>query len=272
MSKASEEFLAHYGVQGMKWGRRKDRDAINDNYNRMSTEVNRRQTERRLHSTLSDQTYRQLDTKDIVIKKGHVVKRVTENPFGDTHARDLFVSTNEADATMYRGLLPTDKTGGVPAKKHEGYYETTYTATKDLKSPSEKTRVDAYIRLMDVPEIRLHTGEAVTGKEYMRRQGLGDVVDKLDSRQLALTYYGQLALTQGIRDDPINTAYFNSMRDKGYNALVDDNDRHVISKEPLLVFDANTNLKAVHVKQLTTEDVHAAQATLVAPKIEPMNE
>jgi hypothetical protein len=256
----------------MKWGKRQDRNTINDNYNRMSIEVNRRQTERRMNTTLTDQAYKKLDTKDVVIEKGQVVKRTTANPFGDTQTRDLFVSTNEADATMYRGLLPTDKTGGVPSKKHEGYYETTYTATKDLKSPSEKTRVDAYIRLMDVPEIKLNTGEAINGREYMRRQGLGDTVDALSSRQLALTYYGQLAVTQGIRDEPLNTAYFNSMRNKGYTALVDDNDRYVISKEPLLVFDANVNLRTVNVKQLTTEDVHNAQATLTAPTLGPRKE
>jgi hypothetical protein len=265
MRKDVNNFLAHYGVQGMKWGRRKDRDAINQNYNQASLEINRRQAERRMNTTLTDQTYRQLDAKDVVIKKGQVVKRTTANPFGDAQTRDLFVSTNEADATMYRGLLPTGNTGGIPSKKHEGYYETTYEATKDLKSPSEKKRVDAYVRLMDVPEIKLHNGEAITGREYMRRQGLGDTVDKLDSRQLALTYYGQLAVTQGIRDEPLNTAYFNSMRNKGYSALVDDNDRNIISKQPLLVFDAYENLKTVHVKQLTTEDVHTAQATLVPP-------
>lgn len=261
-----DDFLAHYGVQGMKWGTRKGLDAANENFHRVSIEVGRRQVQARYNSTIDEATYRRLDDHDLVVAKGDIVKRTSKGPVVDSKYRDLFVSTNESDARLYRGTLPAGETGGVPSKKHDGYYETAYAATADLKSPSEKKRVDAYIRLMDVPEIRLANGEALNGREYMRRQGLGDTVDFLSSKELALTYYGQLAVTQGIHNDPINTAYFNSFREKGYNALIDDNDRGILSDQPLLVFDAKKHLQTVAVKQLTTAEIQEAQATLTLPK------
>lgn len=266
MSDPVDDFLMHYGVKGMKWGTRKGLKAANDNFGRVSIEVGQRQMQARYNSTLSEASYRKLDDNDIVIAKGNVVKRTSQGPGVDSSYRDLFVSTNEADAAMYRGTMPTTVTGGIPAKQHIGYYETAYAATSDLKSPSEKKRVDAYIRLMDVPEIRLGNGETVNGREYMRRQGLGDTVNTLTSKELALTYYGQLAVTQGIHNDPINTAYFNSFRNQGYNALVDDNDRGIFSEQPLLVFDAQKHLQTVAVKQLTTAEIQEAQATLSTPK------
>lgn len=263
--KPSPEELLHFGVKGMKWGVRKNYKDAQRNFAKASEVVNDRQTRRRMNASLSDSDYAHLSSKDVVIKKGSIVKRTSESPYQDSSYKDLFVSTNNKDAAVYRALVPTEKTGGFVGKKHEGYYETTFQATNDLRSPSEKTRVSAYIRMMDLPVVKLANGESVTGREYMRRQGLGGAVDKLTSRQLALTYYGQLAVTQGIKDDPVNSAYFKLIRDKGYNALVDDNDRKILSDEPLLVFDAQKNLKNVHVKQLTTEDVHKAQAEIRLP-------
>jgi hypothetical protein len=257
--------LSHHGIKGQRWGVRRDFKDARTNFNRVSNELGERQDRRRLMTTLSDEDFKKLDTKDVVIKKGSVVKRTSEGLQKDATFRDLFVSTNERDSATYRAVVPTDVTGGLVGKRHEGYYETTFKATSDLRSPSEKKRVGAYIRMMDLPVVKLSNGESVTGREYMRRQGLGETIDKLTSKQIALAYYGQLSATQGIKDEPLNTAYFSLMHAKGYNALVDDNDRGVLAKSPLLVFDAHKNLKHVSVKQLTTKEVHQAQANLQLP-------
>jgi hypothetical protein len=254
--------LVHYGVKGMRWGVRKEAEK---NFSRASTVVGARQDQRRLNASLTEAEFKRLNSKDVVIKKGSVIKRTSASPTRDETYQDLFVSTNERDARNYRALVPTEKTGGFVGRKHEGYYETTFKAVNDLRSPSEKERVSAYIRLMDVPAVKMTNGESVTGKEYLRRQGLGQAVDHLTSRQLALAYYGQLVVNQGFKDEPLNSAYFKMMRDRGYNALIDDNDRKILADEPLLVFDAKKNLEKAHVKQLTTKEVHQAQAELRLP-------
>jgi uncharacterized protein YdbL (DUF1318 family) len=261
-----DDFLMHYGVKGMKWGERKRlHKEANTNFTSIIPEAQRRQMENRANSTITDERYSKLNDTDRIIQKGSVMKRVTSNPNMDSQVDRLFVSTNEADARNYRAIIPVSTTRGFVAKKHEGYYEATLQATTDLKSPSEKKRVDAYIQLMGSKEIALSSGEKVTGREYLTRSGLGDFVSKMDDKQVALTYYGQLVLNQSIHNDPMNTAYFNSLAKQGYNAMVDDNDRNVLSKEPLLTLDAKNTLRTLEMKPLSTQDVHAAQASLKLP-------
>lgn len=260
--KPSLDTITHHGIKGQKWGVRR---AAKRNLTSVSREVNVRQQNARFNSTISEQQYRNLSSKDVVIKKGSTLSRISETPNEDARKNLLYVSTNRADALVYRGVLPAGKTKGMTARKHEGYYETTLQATSDLKSPSEKERVDAYKRIMSQRQIKLDGGEIINGREYLKRQGLGNLVDSHTDKQLALMYYGQLAGQQGIRNEPLSSAYFKSLKKKGYNALIDDNDRNILAKEPLLILDSTRTLKPIHVKKLTTKDVHIAQATLKIP-------
>lgn len=259
------KFLMHYGVKGMQWGVRKDRKEIKANFAREGALITGRQHVRSMQGALSETTYASLSDKDFVVGRDAVIRRTTRDLSGDNQQKNTYVTINDNDAAIYRGFFPARNIG--VRKKYDGdYYESTYKATEQLKSPSEKKRVDAYIQLMDKPEIKLTTGETVTGREYLKQAGLGNAVDKLSSKELALTYYGQLAMSQGMHDEVISKAYFNNLRAKGYNAVVDDNDAGIFSTTPILVLDSYKNLERVNVKRLTTEEIHTAQATLKAPK------
>ncbi|QFP94887.1 hypothetical protein SEA_OHMYWARD_5 [Gordonia phage OhMyWard] len=263
MSTALLDFLEHHGVKGMRWGVRKERKAIVSNMVSASTEIKARQDANRYQSSMSEKTYNSLSDKDFVVGKDAVLRRTTKNLEGDLMSEHTYLSINDADAARYRGMLPAAMTG--VQKTYEQHYESTYEATGQLKSPSEKKRVDAYISLMDKEAIELSDGSKVTGREYMRNIGLGDIVDTMNSKELTLTYYGQLVANQGIRNDPINTAYFNEVKSKGYNALVDDNDRGIYSETPMVILNQVESVKRVGVRQLTDADIHEAQGSLRPP-------
>lgn len=266
MSDKVLDFLAHYGTKGMQWGVRKDRKQIQSNYQVQAMAVLGQQQVRSMGATMDETKYNSLSDKDFTVGRDAVIRRTTRDVAGDAKQTNTYVTINDLDAAMYRGFFPARETG--LAKKYNGdYYESTYNATAQLKSPSEKKRVDAYIQLMDKKAIDVGDGSPIDGREYLRRAGLGEAVDKLSSKELALTYYGQLATSQGLQNEPLNTAYFKSLKDKGYNALVDDNDRGIYSETPILVLDSAKNLDRVNVKQLTTEEIHTAQATLIAPSL-----
>lgn len=259
------DFLAHHGVKGMKWGVRQDRKLIKENYATNGQIIRGNQQVRLMMGTMDETDYAKLSDKDFVVGRNAVLKRTTRDLDGDEKRTNNYVSINEADATIYRGFFPSQEKG--LRKKYDGeYYESTYNATTQLKSPSEKKRVDAYIKLMDKKAIETVDGETINGREYLRRMGLGDTVDALSSKELALTYYGQMMQSQGSHNEPLSSAYFKTLRDQGYNAVVDDNDRGVYSNMPILVLDSAKNMSRVDVKQLTTEDIHTAQATLKAPR------
>lgn len=261
------DFLAHFGVKGMRWGVRNAayKEAASG-INAASPEVQRRQAAKRANVSLTEDDFKQLSSKDVVIKKGSLVNRTTRTPNHDVATDRLYLSTNSKDAAAYRAVVPTwsSPTGKVE-RKYKEVYDVTFRATNDLKSPSEKARVKAYIELMDQPKIQLSSGQQITGRQYLERQGLGTTISQLSSREVALQYYGQLTVAQGIRNDPINTAYFKSLSDKGYNALVDDNDRGVIAQTPLLALRSHKDLELVEVRPLTTTQIHEAQKSLRLP-------
>ncbi len=257
-------YLEHVGVKGMQWGVRKARyEKAVRNFNGLTQQIGDLQDKKRLRSTLSEKDFKRLNNKDTVIKRGSKITRTSNNP---TSSGSLFVSTNNQDANNYRAVIPVSEKGGRVQKQSRGYYETTFNATENLKSPSERKRVEGYISLMGERSIRLNTGETITGRDYLIRQGLSETVKKLNNRQLALTYYGQIVMQQGIRNEPLNTAYYNKMKTKGYNALIDDNDRGVLASTPMLVFNSSQSLKTVSVKKLTTEEVHDAQGSMKLPR------
>jgi hypothetical protein len=258
--KPSLEELAHFGTKGMKWGVRKERKAAAQNLTEVNKDLANRAAARVNNPYVTQQQYSKLSTKDRVIKEGTVLRRTTkDSSIGSGHT---FVSTNEKDAEIYRAILPTRGSQWEKGKISGDNFELVLQTTKNLKSPSEKARIDAYTKLMSAKEVRLATGEMVTGREYLTRIGLGDSVNSLSNHQIVLTHYGRLAGWQGIKDEPLSSAYFKNLSQKGYNALVDDNDRNLISKDPLLIFNAHGSLKTLEVRRLSNEEILKAQAVV----------
>lgn len=262
LAEKGEEFLEHFGVKGMKWGVRKDRNRAQANMVKQSEQVAARQQLAQLNPGLTRAQYNNLNSQDLVIPRGSVLKRITRDPNADTGFESLFVSANEADARNYRAQVPLEATGWQVAKKYDGFYETTLEVRRDLKGPSEKARVDAYVDLMRNPVVDGGNGRAITGKQFLKERGL-DIGNEED---FVLANYSRLTATQGIRDDPLNKGLMTTLKNKGYNALVDDNDRGKLADQPLLILDAKSALKTVEVRALTTADIHDAQATFTPPR------
>lgn len=254
-----DTFLEQHGTKGQKWGIRNARK----NFAKNSARAMPKQDARRFNPSLSETQYEKLGTKDSVIKKGTILKRVSVD--SKTPSTRVFVSTNKQDATNYRALAATWSTPtGLPETSYKDHYETTFKANKDLTSPSEKTRVDAYIKLMDQKVVKLNNGTTITGKEYLKKVGLGSTIDGLSNRDVALKYYGQLVSQQGLRNEAISSAYFKELSKQGYSAISDDNDRGIFSKTPMGVLNSK-DLSTVSVKRLTTKDLQKAIRRLKVP-------
>lgn len=277
--KPSLDELIHYGVKGMKWGVRKsepttyskaERKQAKKNVNAFQdahVESKYRTGEDLFSRRMSDAEYNKLSTKDVVLKKGSTVRRVSARK-DEKYGEATYVSYTKKDQGTYRVVMPLVnsknpfKSGG--AKTYKQHYEHTFKALETLKSPSEKARVDAFAALMDTKAITLKSGKTVTGREYLKRSYPREV-KTLDTQQLGLRAYKDFTMEQG-GQSPINSAYFKKMREMGYNAVVDDNDRGHLSEAPLIVLNPNGSLKKMRVDPLSNDDIIKAQLELKPPK------
>lgn len=263
MTEQVDDFLVHYGVRGMKWGKRKsepkvskeDKLAAKAAYVAYGNPIIEKRVDQMFDdSGMSQKQYSQLSTKDIKFKAGKEFYRVS--PRKDEQFRDMtYVSYLKEDRTRYQAVMPS--TGLQGLKKN---YEYVYQATKDLSSPSEKARVDAFIELMDTPAIKMGK-KTLTGREVLKREGFGKEVKTMTSQQLGLKFYNENSALM-IRPNPTNTAYFKLLQSKGYNSLHDDNDRGVVSEAPLIILDPTGHVKKMSVRQLSKQDIVDAKKNI----------
>jgi len=270
-----DDVLTHFGTKGMHWGVRKSIESRTDRKFRNESqkpfrsaqlpELKTRLGQALNRKGMSKEEYAKLGTKEVSVNAGKTLRRITRNPNADSQGGNLFVSRTMKDAQVYRGVLPSSKFLGSYRRPSEGYSEVTMKVIVKLKSPSEKERVDIFIRLMDERSIKTTSGTSISGREWLTESGYGRQVKKLDSLDLGLKYYQKFTKDNGLQNSPINSAYFKSLKKKGYNAIVDDNDRNIVAKEPWLVIDSKGSLKNLRVKPLSTNDILKAQRNLQFP-------
>lgn len=283
-----DEFLAHNGIRGMHWGVRKDRQtqgagerrvkkvketngpasskelriAAKANYKKQANSILEARIARSFE-TGAPLRYDQLSTKRTTIAAGRSFYRLTQHKDESTRAM-TYVSTNKADRDRYRIAIAEGRGLSLAPKVYKAKnYEATYKSVTQLRSPSEKERVDAFTELLDAKIPVGKHGKTIDGRKLLARSGYGSTLRKIDSQRFGEKYYYAFASNQYMKS-PINTAYFNSLKDKGFNALIDDNDRNIVSKEPLMLLDPQGSIKQLNIRRLTNDELNTALATFTS--------
>jgi hypothetical protein len=272
--------LIHYGVKGMKWGVRKD-----DPYRSTESKSLRKESARNLNNymwnaiadepifgkTMTKEEYKALSTKGETFVKNTKFRRITPNSEAVVKG-NTYVSTLMKDSDFYRAAIPsvgpnTKGLGGGGRKAYkQKHYEIEMKATKKLSSPSEKERVDAFIELLEEPSIQIKSKKApITGRAYLERTGYKPLFKRYETQELAFKAWDEFTSMQGNQDNPLAKAYFEKIKSRGYNAIIDDNDRGKYTDKPLVLLDPESTIKINTVRRLTADEINQAQRRLKVP-------
>jgi hypothetical protein len=265
MTEAVDNFLAHYGVKGMKWGVRKDHyreyhevatvDTANNIAKRQMANVNmvrymargRSKQERR---KFDDNWYNSLSTGKEFVEKGHHLSRVVRGVDGNALSGYLYVSQIKSDHDMYTATIPAFTNGFKAGKRqYHSAYQVSLETKRRLAMPSAKERVDTFIEQLQTPG----------GKQWLKDNGYKNEIDELNAKEVGLKYYDRFNKYAGNKDIKFNNQYFNTVRAKGYDALIDDNDAGIWSKKPTILLNAKGAVKITDVRQLSANEINEAQ-------------
>lgn len=182
-------------------------------------------------------------TESFTIKKGTTIYRTTQtaNEKNEGHA---FVSIDAKDAVGYmrRGSL-----------FGQAAYNMTFKTKNILVAPSQKVRVDAFIKLLDKdPAFRKGLAESKSKYNiYQSKEKIEKKISELKTyEEKARLYKNDLALGVASNSE-VRQKYIQSLQKLGYNMMVDDADAGVVSRMPVIIFDRKTSLEVISIKPVT---------------------
>lgn len=207
--------LLHYGVKGMKWGVRKDRDRVKQ---------------------LNYYTKSALSGKDFVVDRNSPMYRVTsqdETKIGDR----TYVSLTPDDATKY--------------VYGDWFYGTQYLDVYNAKDPINVAGYEAAVKILaesydlplkDIPD----PGAYYDPSRFFDYGGQDDVESPLAKR------IGDAS--DIFMDSPDRyKVYADKLKDKGYDAVVDLVDMEMDVNTPIIILDKNKIERGKHYAAYTDE-------------------
>lgn len=258
--------LYHYGVKGMKWGVRRSQAALDRAAGRKARRETKRRAKRRTKEyrerivanapttkAISKKEFDNLSKSPVKVGgKQTSLYRVGGSNTSSSLGEISYVTTSKQDNDRYVALLAPEH--GRSKKKFQMDIE----ASKAIVSPSKKERVETFIETLSADVPHPYNSTTIKGRNFFE----SDPVDKaLSDFELGLKKYNQFAQTQGM-NTPMHSKYFDKIKSRGYNALVDDADAGLVSEMPILIFPENVGASVTSVSEISKDQVRTAQANL----------
>jgi hypothetical protein len=229
MGEQVEEFLVHYGIVGMKWGKRKSEESGSS---ATSSSIN--------HVYISNDGA-------ITLKKGATLQRVVRNSDallmkkGEALGTEFsYMSFTKADNAQYEALL--GRRESLFNKKASDVVS--LTANTDLKSPAPKEAAAIYFKTLSGD-----TNLKDSAKSFLPNKGIGYTKTDIDKAisdpksQRALNLYA-FAYDQGNygKTGSVNIAFHKAVGKSGYNMLLDVADASLgYADKPVVILNPTKN-------------------------------
>lgn len=246
------EYLSHYGILGMKWGIRRYQNKDGTLTAKGKARL-REASENRLSRSFEEERY----VKNFKIKKGETFDRVGDISEKDTHRR-TYVSQTPNDKIEY--LTTLGQYGLDEQDPNKPSISTmTLKAIKDINVAGAEAHVNAIVDAIgDLPMDRLKTpkeywwGKNKELPESKRRRKEEQKEIETSLNKADMTFIEDMFNKRVYKDNELMDQYISSLQNKGFQAVVDFNDKG-FADLPLIVFDRAETLKTTSNVPLTYE-------------------
>ena len=187
-----DALLCHYGVKGMKWGKR-----------------------------------------SIVLKKNSEVSRISLRPNEPIDKNRKYVSLHDSDSKFWESKLvgPYKKAG------YQYVYKYRYTTINDIKSPTKEETVRLFTEKYLKDDL-FREKVKIGNDAFINRTGLTSIDTQTD-------FFRSLGYLQDS-----GKIFMDSVKDQGYNALVDVYGKNSGADLPLILLDPQKTIKVKSIETL----------------------
>ena len=199
---------------------------------------------------------------DKIIRSDQVIQRIS--PSSTMAVRDAFYfSMNRGDNTAYRGMY-----GATLSLRNPNVFEKTYRVENAMKVASEKSAVKTLKELVSNDskynsDLRSHLESVYSSMNSANStdkqvKAMRKGVEAIQKGKINSDVYKALNYSLPHHNDNVNKAFYDKLSSKGYNAIVDINDKYLSgygAKNPMIAFNAVNNVKANSLKALSVEEI-----------------
>ena len=220
--------LKHHGVQGQQWG---------------------------VHN---GPPYPIQPGHGVKIDKGVKFKRITR--FDESAAKGhAYVTYLKEDQERYKGFFSVLLKASHPGTT---VFEVSTSAAKDLVSPSQQERIDAFIKLYQNNRVKMgkelgsyhKKHEYLYGPRLFSEKFYQKKYSNLEDGDLVKKGYSTFVNAIG-GNEKIRSMYFKELRKRGYNFIRDDYDSGRRAVSPAIVLDRDKNLRYEGQKKVTVNEI-----------------